>query len=93
GMIPGMNKAMRGVSFDDVQAEGQLKRIEAIILSMTPQERRDPRILNGSRKRRVASGSGTTVQEVNQLLSQYRQMKKLMSQLQKGKMRGFPRLF
>lgn len=95
GMMPGMNKALRGVSLDEAQAERQLKRVEAIILSMTPFERRNPRILNASRKRRVARGSGTTVQEINQLLSQHRQMKDLLGKLKKGRGRGLslPRMF
>lgn len=95
GMVPGMNKAMRGMSLDEAQAERQLKRVEAIILSMTPGERRNPRVLNASRKRRVARGSGTTVQEINQLLTQHRQMKDLLSKLKKGRGRGLsmPRLF
>ena len=65
-----------------------MKRAEAIILSMTPEERRKPKILNGSRKRRIARGSGTTVTEVNQLLKQYRQMQKLFKQLRRKKGRG-----
>lgn len=95
GMVPGMNKALRGASLDEAQAERQLKRVEAIILSMTPLERRNPRVLNGSRKRRIARGSGTTVQEINQLLSQHRQMKDLLNKLKKGRGRGFslPRMF
>ncbi len=95
GMMPGMNKALRGASLDEAQAERQLKRVEAIILSMTPGERRNPRTLNGSRKRRIARGSGTTVQEINQLLTQHRQMKDLLSKLKKGRGRGMslPRLF
>ncbi len=89
GMMPGMNKALRGMSLDEAQAERQLKRVEAIILSMTPDERRHPRILNGSRKRRIARGSGTTVQEINQLLTQHRQMKDMLAKLKKGRGRGF----
>ncbi len=85
GMVPGLGKAMKGANVDEAAAEKQLKRVEAIILSMTPGERRNPRILNASRKRRVASGSGVTVQEINQLLSQHRQMLQLFKQLKKGK--------
>lgn len=94
GMMPGMNKALRGIAVDEAQAERQLKRIEAMILSMTPQERRNPRILNASRKRRIARGSGTTVQEINQLLAQHRQMKELLGKLKKSRGRGLglPRL-
>jgi signal recognition particle subunit SRP54 len=90
-MVPGAEKQIKGISGEET--EKQLKRVEAMILSMTPEERRDPRILNGSRKRRIARGSGTTVQEINQLLNQYRQMQTLMKRVGKGKMRGLPRLF
>ncbi len=95
GMMPGMGKALRNVELDEAAMEKQLKRTEAIILSMTPEERRNPRVLNASRKRRIARGSGTEVQEINQLLSQHRQMQKMLKQLNSGKMRGlpFPRLF
>ena len=87
-MVPGMGKLAADVS--PQEAERQLRHIEAIILSMTPEERRNPRVLNGSRKRRIARGSGTTVQDVNALLSQYRQMKRMIKQLsrQKGSLRG-----
>jgi signal recognition particle subunit SRP54 len=79
GMIPGLGALRRQmpVEIDD----GQLKRVEAIVLSMTPGERRNPKLLNGSRKRRIASGSGTTVQDVNQLIRQFRQMQDMMKQL------------
>ncbi|MBN1875435.1 MAG: signal recognition particle protein [Anaerolineae bacterium] len=93
GMIPGLGKQLRGVEIDQVQTEAQLKYVEAIILSMTPGERRNPKILNGSRRRRIAIGSGTSVQQVNQLLTQYRQMKKMIQRLNQGKLRGLPRLF
>ncbi len=88
-------KELRHLSVD----EKQFKRIEAIILSMTPEERRRPSIINSSRRRRIARGSGTTVQDVNRLLAQYAQMQKLFKQmgqkgfkqLKKGKRRGgFP---
>jgi len=78
-MIPGLGGQKLPV---DV-SEKDLKRIEAIIYSMTPQERQDPRIIKGSRKRRIARGSGTTVQEVNQLLSQFRQVQTMMKQMGK----------
>jgi signal recognition particle subunit SRP54 len=83
-MIPGMGKALRQspVEVD----EGALKRVEAIILSMTPLERRRPQVLNASRKRRIAAGSGTSVQEINQLLKQFKQMQKMMKQLSRGGM-------
>jgi signal recognition particle subunit SRP54 len=64
--------------------EKQPKKIEAIILSMTSEERHNPTIIDGSRRRRIARGSGTTPQDVNQLLNQYRQMQKLMKQLGQG---------
>lgn len=85
-MVPGMKRALRGVSIDEAQTEEQLKRVEAIILSMTLEERRNPSVLNGSRRLRIAKGSGTEVHEINQLISQYRQMKKMMKSLGKGKM-------
>jgi signal recognition particle subunit SRP54 len=78
GMIPGLSGPK--MKIDEQAAEEQLKYIEAIIYSMTPRERRSPDILNGSRKRRIASGSGTTVYEVNQLLKQYKDMQKMMKQ-------------
>ncbi len=88
GMVPGFRTAAKGkdLNVDD----GQLDRIEAIIKSMTLAERRHPEIINGSRRRRIASGSGTSVQEVNQLLSQFKQMRKLMKQIGRG---GMPALF
>jgi signal recognition particle subunit SRP54 len=85
-MIPGMSKAKLDVAPE--LADGQMRRIEAIINSMTPEERHHPEILGGSRKRRVARGSGTTVQEVNQLLAQFRQMQRMMKQLSSQKGRG-----
>lgn len=93
GMIPGMGKMLKGVEIDQAQTAKSLKSVEAIILSMTLTERRNPRILNGSRKRRIATGSGTSVQQVNQLISQYRQMQRMIKQVNQGKMRGLPRMF
>ena len=89
GMIPGMSQAMKG---SNVQLEEKhFKRIEAIILSMTPEERRRPEIIGNSRKRRIARGSGTTPAEINKLLNQFREMQKMMKSLSRGKMpRGFP---
>jgi signal recognition particle subunit SRP54 len=81
-MIPGMGKMMKDV--DPEQAESELKRVEAIILSMTPKERRNHGIINGSRRKRIAKGSGTSVQEVNRLLKQFTQMKKMMKKLTSG---------
>jgi signal recognition particle subunit SRP54 len=74
GLLPGINaKALQGVSMDDKR----LKHVEAIVLSMTPAERADPTLLNGNRKLRIAKGSGRTVQEVNRLLEQFQQMRKM----------------
>jgi signal recognition particle subunit SRP54 len=66
--------------------EKQLKKVEAIILSMTPEERHNPNIIGGSRRRRIARGSGTKPQDINQLLSQFYQMQKLMKMGAKGKL-------
>jgi signal recognition particle subunit SRP54 len=82
-MIPGVGKQLEGI--DDVD-EKQLGRVEAIILSMTPQERAAPRVIDGSRRKRIAGGSGTTVEEVNRLLEARKQMEKLMKGMSKGKM-------
>jgi len=82
-MVPGMAKVSRDLSPD--VTDQQMRRIEAIINSMTFTERRNPKILNASRKRRVARGSGTSVQEVNQLLAQFRQMQRMMKQFSGGK--------
>lgn len=79
GMLPGVGKMVKEIDMKD--AEGSMKRTEAIISSMTRQERRDPDLLNGSRRRRIASGSGTTVQDVNQLVKQFREMQKMMKQM------------
>ena len=81
-MIPGMGQMAKGVDMSG--AEKDLARIEAIIRSMTPQERQQPRIMKASRKRRIAAGSGTSVQEVNQLLRQFRDMQKMMKQMRRG---------
>jgi signal recognition particle subunit SRP54 len=97
GMMPGMGKAakqLRQVNMD----ERELDRIEAIILSMTPAERANPSVIDGSRRRRIAHGSGTTVSAVNRLIKQFGQMRKLLGQLAQGKMpdpqqllKGMPR--
>ncbi len=89
GMIPGMNK-MKQLKNMDVD-DGELVRIEAIINSMTAQERRQHNIINGSRRRRIAKGSGTKVQDVNRLLKNYTQVMKMMKKLNKGGMRGLGR--
>lgn len=82
-MMPGLSGKIKDGDVD----ESKFDRIKAIILSMTPQERRDPSIINANRKKRIASGSGTSVQEVNQLLKQFEQTKVLMRQLKGGKRR------
>ncbi|APG61203.1 signal recognition particle protein [Christiangramia salexigens] len=80
GMIPGAGKMLKDVDIDDDAFKG----IEAIIHSMTPDERSEPKIINASRKKRIAKGSGTSVQEVNQLLKQFNQMGKMMKMMQGG---------
>ena len=79
GMIPGVGKAIKDVDIDD----DSLKPIEAIIKSMTQKERETPEIINGSRKQRIAKGSGTDVNQVNQLLKQFSQMRKMMKTMNK----------
>ncbi|HSB39664.1 MAG TPA: signal recognition particle protein [Gaiellaceae bacterium] len=86
-MIPGMGRQLEGL--DDVD-ERQMARVEAIVLSMTPRERRLPHVIDGSRRKRIAAGSGTTVEQVNQLLEARKQMAKMMKQLGKGKMPSLP---
>ena len=83
-MIPGMDKMAKNVDTD--AAEKELKYVEAIILSMTKKERNNPNIIDGSRRKRIAAGSGTRVQDVNKLLKNFLQMKKMMKQLNKGGM-------
>lgn len=81
GMIPGVGKQLQGVQIDD----RAFVKVEAIINSMTLQERRKPQILNGSRRKRIAAGSGTRVQDVNQLLRQFEEMKKMIKRMKKMK--------
>jgi signal recognition particle subunit SRP54 len=82
-MIPGFQgQQLKNLKVD----EGDLDRLEAIILSMTPEERRRPELIKGRRRLRIARGSGTTVQAVNQLVKQFSQMQKMMKQMTKGKM-------
>ncbi len=82
-LIPGLGKQLQGL--DDVD-EKQLGRVEAIILSMTPQERAVPHLIDGRRRLRIAGGSGTSVQQVNQLLEARKQMAKMMKGMGKGRM-------
>jgi signal recognition particle subunit SRP54 len=85
GLMPGMGKAMKQLRAADMD-DRELDRIEAIILSMTPAERANPEAIDGSRRKRIARGSGTTVQAVNQLVKQFGQMRKMMAAISKGKM-------
>jgi signal recognition particle subunit SRP54 len=85
GLMPGMGKAMKELRSANMD-ERELDRLEAVILSMTPAERARPDLIDGSRRKRIAQGSGTTVQAVNQLVKQFGQMRKMMAQLAKGKM-------
>jgi len=87
-MIPGLKEQMGDVEVDD----SQLGRVEAIVLSMTPQERRSPIVIDGKRRLRIARGSGTTVEQVNQLLEARKQMEKMMKQMGRGKIPGIPGL-
>ena len=84
GMIPGMGKAVRDLDIDD----NAFKSVEAIILSMTPEERQNPDIINGSRKKRIANGSGTDIQEVNRLVKQFYDTRKMMKMVNSGKAKG-----
>jgi signal recognition particle subunit SRP54 len=87
-MIPGLGNQLGGLKIDD----RELDRVQAIITSMTPEERANPSILNGSRRRRIAHGSGTTVSAVNQLVKQFGQMQKMMRSLSQGKMPNLSQL-
>ena len=83
GMLPGFGgQQLKNMKVD----ERELDRIEAIMLSMTPEERRRPELIKGSRRLRIARGSGTTVQQVNQLVKQFGQMQKVMKQIGRGRM-------
>jgi signal recognition particle subunit SRP54 len=85
-MLPGVGQQLKGIEVD----ERELARVEAIVLSMTPRERGFPHTIDGSRRQRIARGSGTTVQEVSRLLNARKEMQKLMKQMNKGKMPAFP---
>jgi signal recognition particle subunit SRP54 len=85
-LVPGLGKQLQGVDVD----EKQLSRVEAIVLSMTPQERAMPHLINPGRRRRIAAGSGTTIDEVNKLMAARKQMAKMMKQMGKGKMPALP---
>ena len=96
GMIPGMGNIKKQLAGQDLDLNGkEMRQIEAIITSMTPKERADISIINGSRRKRIAMGSGTRVQDVNKLLKQFGEMKKMMKKMKKmqgGKKGGFPNL-
>ncbi|PSR06270.1 MAG: signal recognition particle protein, partial [Bacteroidetes bacterium SW_10_40_5] len=83
-MVPGMNKMMKDVDMDN----DSFKHVEAIIQSMRPVERKNPQILDANRKRRIAGGSGTSVQEVNQLIKQLEEMRKMMKTMNKKGSKG-----
>jgi signal recognition particle subunit SRP54 len=85
-LVPGLGKQLQGVDVD----ERQLSRVEAIVLSMTPQERAMPHLISTQRRRRIAAGSGTTLDEVNKLMAARKQMAKMMKQMGKGKMPSLP---
>jgi len=87
GMIPGVGKAMKGISID----EKDVDRMMAIVQSMTTEERRNPRLIDGSRKKRIAVGSGNSVQTVNQLLKQFATMQKMFNNMNKMKFKGMPK--
>ena len=89
-MVPGMGQMTKDVDMND--AEKEMKRIEAIIQSMTLAERRNPKLLKASRKRRIAAGSGMRVQDVNALLKQFQEMQRMMKQLKSGRGRGLASL-
>ena len=88
GMIPGMGKAMKNMDVDD----NAFKSIEAIISSMTPEERENPALLNGSRRKRVAMGSGTDIQEVNRLIKQFDDIRKVMKMMSGGGAKNMMRM-
>ncbi len=89
GMIPGMDSAMRNVQIDDKA----FSKVEAIIFSMTKEERSNPKIINGGRRRRIALGSGSSIQDVNRLLKQFEDMQKMMKMMTKGNMASKMRNF
>lgn len=92
-MLPGMGRLRQQVNIDNEDAQKQLKKVEAIIYSMTPAERRNPKLLNARRKQRVAAGSGTSVQDINALLRQFREMQRMMQMIGRGNIPRIPGLF
>jgi signal recognition particle subunit SRP54 len=89
GMIPGLGKLKGAIDFSE--AEKEIRRTEAIINSMTPKERLYPHLLDGSRRMRIAKGSGHRVQDVNELLKRYMDTKKMIKRFTKGGMKGLPK--
>ena len=89
GMIPGADKMLKGKEVD----EAPLKKLEAVITSMTYKERENPHLLNGSRRKRIANGSGTTIQDVNRVIKQFNEMQKMLKQMKKGKLSNIFRNF
>ena len=87
-MIPGVGKALKDIDIDD----NAFKSIEAIILSMTPKERQNPALLNTSRRMRIAKGSGTNVQEVNRLIKQFDQTRKMMKMVTSKQLPAMPKM-
>jgi signal recognition particle subunit SRP54 len=87
-LIPGLGSQLRGATMED----GQIRKVEAMIDSMTIQERRNPRMINGSRRKRIAVGSGTRVQDINRLLNQFDQMKKMMQRMKRMPLKGLGRI-
>lgn len=87
-MIPGVGKMIKNIDIDD----NAFKGIEAIIRSMTPVERQNPQIINGSRRKRIADGSGTSIQEVNRLLKQFEETRKVMKLMNSGAGRNLARM-
>ena len=83
-MIPGMGQLAKRMPTDEL-GDGQIKKVEAMIRSMTPQERHHPELINGSRRRRIAQGSGSTAQDINQLLKQFQQTQKMVKQLSRSR--------
>ena len=84
-MLPGVGGALKGLQIDD----SAMKRVESMIQSMTPEERLKPQIIDGSRRRRIAAGSGNTVVDVNRLLKQFSMMQKMIKKISRGQMKDF----
>jgi signal recognition particle subunit SRP54 len=93
GMLPGVGNIKKQLGVDSDLDDSFFKQVEAIIYSMTPEERRRPEIINGARKKRIARGSGTSAQEVNQLLKQFQEAKKIMKVMANTRGRGLGGMF